>query len=574
MNFQKPFAADPVVRRLSFHVSDNLASLCIGVVFILLILNCVFVDRGYFDTMPQDLFGYLDGVYRAYLGQIPHRDFSTPQGPLQFLFPALFMKLGAAPVASVRYYNAAVLLFAIPIVIYLQRTRFNNLVAITLGVLIGATLAAKLMLGDNIFADATIAMFYNRIGYTFLILITALSVPPWKNHNNNLATVDGALMGLLAGLLFYIKITFGLIALALIVLNLFSSRDTKEKLKGLLASAIVFLLIMIAVELVYGVRFAWLRDMQMATASTKRYWTTPFKKLLLSGPEVVGAIVIPVVALGLGGVGSRPYWLLLAALLGAASSVLVLYSAQGPILFLPIAFLLAASALLDRHEAAFSEPTADSRWRSIGLNAWCVALMAALAYPLLYNIVSSSALYALEKPLNKDNPVLASIHTRGPYGNEGTFSISQANQLVPYDLVVAARASKNPFMFDTASFRDFVVYAQEGIRSAKAGCPANSRIATLDAVNAFPVLLGWPEGGGMLFINPLYLTSVKSHLPAEVMYRDIDCILVPKMQLVWGSREFLEDIYGDYLTRNFEQSYESRFWKVLKRDTLIVSRPK
>ena len=76
--------AAPTLSRKGAAFGSNVAPLLILVIFCLLIINSIFIDRGYFDALPQDLFGYLDGIYRTHLGQIPHRDFSTPQGPLFF----------------------------------------------------------------------------------------------------------------------------------------------------------------------------------------------------------------------------------------------------------------------------------------------------------------------------------------------------------------------------------------------------------------------------------------------------------------------------------------------------------
>lgn len=62
-----------------------------------------------------------------------------------------------------------------------------------------------------------------------------------------------------------------------------------------------------------------------------------------------------------------------------------------------------------------------------------------------------------------------------------------------------------------------------------------------------------------------YLTSKKAHLPDEVMFRDIDCVMVPKLPAQIGYRDTLLDIYGPFLSKSFEPSFESDMWSVLRR---------
>ena len=184
---QQKFQPERSALRATF--GSNAASLLIVLLFGLLIINCIFIDRGYFDALPQDLFGFLDSVYRTHLGQIPHRDFSTPQGPLYYLLPSYFISLGSNPIASIRYYHVLNLLAALGIVLYAQRTRLDGVTAVFLGALVALTLACKQLLGESPFFS-TEGMFYNRIGFAFLTLELVLLLPP-SAKNDVLSVVDG-----------------------------------------------------------------------------------------------------------------------------------------------------------------------------------------------------------------------------------------------------------------------------------------------------------------------------------------------------------------------------------------------
>src|SRR5579871_831872 len=132
------------------------------------------------------------------------------------------------------------------------------------------------------------------------------------------------------------------------------------------------------------------------------------------------------------------------------------------------------------------------------------------------------------------------------------------------DVMSYARISKK-YQWDFLNAQEYDFSIEEGLKAARAGCPPNARIATLDLVNPFPLLLGWPEGGGMLFVLDNYLASRKAHPSPQAMFGRIDCILVPELQLVPGTRPFLLDVYGPYIRDNFDKTHESGFWTVWAR---------
>ena len=133
----------------------------------------------------------------------------------------------------------------------------------------------------------------------------------------------------------------------------------------------------------------------------------------------------------------------------------------------------------------------------------------------------------------------------------------------PLDAYMLARMSRPPYPWDNLSFPEYKFYLSDGLNAATSGCPKGARIATLDFVNPFPALLGWPEGGGMVFVDQPWLVSETYHLIAEEMFRQIDCVLVPKAQMLKGVREFFTRIYGEYLHAKYAKTTETALWTVL-----------
>jgi hypothetical protein len=548
--------------------SDNIASLLIIVIFSALIANCLFIDKGYYDTMATDLFGFIDGIYRAHLSQVPHRDFSTVEGAIQFLVPAFFIDLGADLVSSIRYYHAALLVLALCIVVYLQRTRIDNLPAIFLGGLIALALACKYNFGDSPF-QVTEAMFYNRIGYAFLTLELILFVRP-KPDKKILIIADGVVIGLICGLLFYVKITFGVVALAFVFLNLLADCILlRSKLTSLGVTVAAFFLVVIVIEVALGGQFSWYRDIRMAMlsdsgANLRRHLI--FHKLAVNAPEIVVGIVSPFVILGLSGTKIKMYWVIYALAIASSSVLLQMYSAQESVLFLPIAFIIFAKSKLEgglRFNALTRPPSYSLAMIFLSLFA-----MATIGYPMLVNVVFASESFHHGDRLASTSSVLSSIRTQRPQAGEpGILTSSQTIEMVesaaPLDGYMMARSSRPAHHFDLLSFPEVALYLDEGLKAANSGCRKGSRIATLDFVNPFPALLGWPEGGGMIFVADKYLMSKAHHLSDEEMFRQIDCVLIPKLQLGYGTRELLTNIYGSYLQANFLKTGETELWTVL-----------
>src|SRR5262249_44741518 len=96
------------------------------------------------------------------------------------------------------------------------------------------------------------------------------------------------------------------------------------------------------------------------------------------------------------------------------------------------------------------------------------------------------------------------------------------------------------------------------------GCNPDSRILTTDIGNPFPLLLGWPMGGTMIVIDPNRILSKQAHPSEEEMFRDISCVLVPKLPVKLEARDFMLDVYGRYLAGKFSAVYETPLWQVLK----------
>ena len=87
------------------------------------------------------------------------------------------------------------------------------------------------------------------------------------------------------------------------------------------------------------------------------------------------------------------------------------------------------------------------------------------------------------------------------------------------------------------------------------------RILTLDPVNPLPFMLGYPPPrGGNLWIGP-----ESPRFAAEVVFSEVDVVLVPKYPTSPPATIDALTIYGDYLISRFPVREETNSWTILSR---------
>ena len=552
------------LKRLQF--SAGVLAIILAVYTLLLIASRIFVNRLYTNAMPQDLLAFLDCIYRVHLGQIVHRDFSSILGPFNFLLPAAFMSHNAGIIRSVNYSDAVYVAIAFFIYLYLQITRLDRMAGFFLGAWIPLALLARMNFGDPL-ELVTAAMQYNRRCDVFLLLLLLLFIPA-RGQNRNHLVIDGVLYGAISAFLFYSKITFGLVALGLAPIMLIRKRDN---ITVIAVGAIIFLAIAAGVEFGYGVRFAWFNDVRMAaissaSSSVGRDTHDRILHILRDNlPELLGLLVIPALIL----LPLRRLTIsraLFCVYVGVVSVLIVSYSAQSYVLTLPIAFVFVALDALEP-EAAFAQSIDRIRTRYLLLSGLASAILVIESYPLAVNIAMSTYRAVHSAPWDSTNQVLSTITTDhvGDTDDGKPYLAPRIEKLSKFDTFSFARAVRPKFYFDNLLMPEYADYLRSGMAAARAGCEDRARISTIDALNSFPLLLGWPTGGGMFYAAAGYLMSKTAHLPNEVMFRDINCVMVPKLPVAIGYRDALLDIYGPFLSQSFEQSFESDMWTVLRR---------
>ncbi|HSH37351.1 MAG TPA: hypothetical protein VK993_01085, partial [Chthoniobacterales bacterium] len=218
-------------------------------------------------AVPQIVFGHdlmvlLEGGWKWKWGFMPHIDYYSPFGALTFLLVALGIDLSGSMVHALPTATCIVGTVALPLALYAAFTRLHPIVAFAaVVVLIAAAVAPhELRLPSEVWSYAAV---YNRWAYAlFGVATIIIAVPPaisWKWSE----WVDGLIAGACVALLIFLKISYGLLAVGVVIgFAPFQRRNLGYWLGALLAGTVVVLL--------FGAVLRWgypllLKDMQIAS---------------------------------------------------------------------------------------------------------------------------------------------------------------------------------------------------------------------------------------------------------------------------------------------------------------------
>jgi hypothetical protein len=476
----------------------------------------------------NDLFIFLDGAHRIASGQVPNRDFHTALGPLSFYLPAAGYWLsgtlgGAMPVGM-----AATLVLFAPILAYVTASRLHPVIAIMFGVFVALVLAVPANLGESP-ASLSFAMFYNRIGWAALATLLVMYLPP-RREGPRQHGLDAACAASLVLLMLYLKVTYGLVALAFLAFMLF---DRSERRWAALALGVT-LAGCLAVEALWRSSSQHLSDLLLARAvSGSRGPVDLVLGFLRHLADYVMMGMLVVLALW----RTRRLRDFLFFALAAAPGLLIMAQNSQPwgIITLHAGASVAAEMLIrsERQQGAL----ATARWLpSVGRGA--PVLLAAILLP---TIVHCSATLALHAGL----------------------ALGRAGESFGLPLLDRVRIAQLWSPGDHAFSKAYLTSIQDGARTLSRLDRQPSRVSVLDFANPFSAALALPPPcGDSSWLHWGRNINSVHFLPGEELLGGVTILMVPK----WGINNLpLIDTYGDYIDRAFEPVAETPLWTLHRR---------
>jgi hypothetical protein len=496
------------------------------------------------NAYPHDLFIFLDGAWRIINGQRPQVDFNSNLGPLMYLFTAGGFLLTHQAVHAVAVAQTAFSAIIALLTAYIAFRRMPQVPAMLV------TLAAVLIemspcnTGEEPFF-ITYAMLYNRVGFGFLAftLIEATQPPRERYSAPREELIGGVLSGFVVVFLFFLKFTYGIMALVLLLALIPYRAQSRQRLIGFLLGAVV--------------------------SSLPIFWYLDFH---------IGAILSN---LALGASAKR--------IVVADASLRVVAYTQ---VILLLAFLAALSAWIP---AAIGH--INPIWQSGLRRGWAVAVVSLASLGLLLSNAQFDGLPLAALMCVIVAGEMVSVAQLSESGSRA----SVATCLVLLGLLVPAA---NVLFWDSSAFafavmraagvrsgddrsiaspvasdfktsktflkglrtRPYTDYINEGLDLLRNNSSSDDSIVTLDFVNPFPFLLQRrPASGGTTCLHYETTFNEAHHLSPEQLLGDTTVVMWPKTFEEPGLGSGIEKVYADAVRQRFTSVAETPMWRLLRR---------
>lgn len=475
----------------------------------------------------NDLLIFLDGAYRVNQGQVPNRDFHTALGPLNFYLPALAARLTGSLGTAMPVAMALVTLALAPAIAHIVSSRLRPVLGLPFAAFLLLIVAVPMNIGEGI-PDLSYGMFYNRIGWAALAALLLMHLRPTAPRRHQVVLDAGSAV-LLALVLLYTKVTFGLVAMAFLVLLLLD-REQRRWAMGALGAV---LLAGLLVEAAWRGTAGHVADLRAA--------------MLVSGGRTVPEIVdfflrnlADYVLLALiGGLSLRrtrsPRDLLFYGFCGAAGLMLISQNFQG----WGIITLHAGAAVAG--ERLMRSMGTDDVLRRVSIPGAVPLLMLALVLP---TIVHNSAALTL-------STALSAARAGEPFGLRNYEGLRFAFIWNPGDAVSNGR---------------YLATLREGAAILEAMDPKPRGVFTLDFVNPFSSAAGLePPRGDPAWQHWGRNVNEHAFIPPESLFRHVDVVMEPRVAIEGITGDNLRQIYGAYLAEHYELERETADWRVFRR---------
>ena len=498
--------------------------------------------------MTWDLLYNFSGAWQMYSGHVAHVDFHDPLGSLYFWPTALGFRLvglnafafiaGEVIVASAMFVAATMA----------SIRRLPLLPAIIFVVFVTQLVLMPVNVGDLI-DDFTFAMSYNKYGWAALIVISLiLFVPP--HHQSNVPWQDILVAGALIVAMFYLKITYFLVASGELAVALLISRHIRGW--GVLWVAVGAAIVVNAIS---PWNWAYLADIGDAIASgaVRSNWRQLVIALFANSTKIAIYVAAVLGSLALWQSGQAPLRIPLAIALLLAASIFVL-SQNAQLRGLPLCvtavFILVAH--IARCSALRTKPSS------------AYALLALLTIPCfdIAAAVASSVSYAHVARKDTTRYEITSTNLRGLSVPLNTHAMPQGfshnTPALERTWLSRARNMGGSHVMSQVHYLETILEAVELFRS---DLMRPGAVLIVDQVNPLPYALGRaPPRGGNLWMGLGYPRQ-----PADKVFGDVDYVLIPKFSTLHELTDDYLEIYREYLSRNYAIKLVSNSWTVLAR---------
>lgn len=533
-----------------------------------------------FTKITHDSFIFFDASYRILNGETPHIDFPTVLGAATLYLPAIGTWLADGYAGSVELASVPVAIMAGLAIAHSGVARYPSgvtsaLVLISFLVAVPATVLGLPSGSSHTFIGGepvvlseglSHAMFYNRWGWALLIpmfaylaprtdepVAPAKVAPPWLS--------DALVMAVILAFLFYTKITFFVVGGASAVLYAFLN---PKPWRTLAVGVGVSLLIVLAVGFSLGILGPYLQEL-WTVAQISGGKSNTLLEIIRENLPLMLVAVLPLGALVL---ENKFIWR--DAVIGGFMMLMSLWTIVQNAQLSEIITLSAVSAY---GVARFWSSSNAKLGRYLVVSAFMISTLG-----IVFNrsiAVVDQAIASRREEVREPAPWADIPAMRGIYiaERENAFKLLR-DATNDIELLEAYHYVNRMGRKESMRQGEYMVALMEGMQELEAVMRPGDSVATLDMANPFPFLMhARSAGGSYITLDADRTISERLHPDPEVLFADTDHVMIPRAAMLQHTIQFVNEVYGDWLTENYEQREETLYWTrySFKRSEIVAN---
>ncbi len=506
-----------------------------------------------------DLLTFVDAADRLARGQVPNRDFHSPLGPLAYSLLALGYIWGDVG-GMMLLATALFALLVLPPTIYACLSRLPWPLALAFGVYILLLSIAPAAIGE-IAPRPMFAMFYNRFGYALLSLLFLFVLP--RSAAFVRRSLDIAAMATMWLLLFYLKITYAAVGGAFLLALTWFPQVRREAIAALLVSALVILI----VELFWRGTAGYIGDVRAAASATGTVRGGVVGLLATTVNNIQGVYLFGAVLLLALITRVRYDYLLICLFIGAAGILLDRHNAQGPgiLTFVPGALVAALAPRRDPQSAANRSALAS------------LLLIGALVLPVAVGAAGNLAFHFLTALRQRPSDLGGSgfpglVITQAPTSTSAQPSAAVMD-VADHGCGPVERSAvnlNNQRGQETVGEKQFLAAVENGVRLLEREPRLAGKVFVPDLANPLNALAGRSAPTGVAAFNDAEITfSEAVHPRPEILFRDVDVVMIPKHPHKYPTFDLMRRVYGGYFASHFDLVARSECWDAYRKRSAI-----
>lgn len=540
-----------------------------GIIWGLVLLSLCIGGPFPIKASGHDTFTLLDGAWRIFQGQTPHKDFHTALGPVIYWLFALGMKIVGPTADSICVVYCIIFSITVSAATIVCSGRLPLVVSLLLGLWFGGVSASPALSGTMTLTS--VGMIYNRIGYAWCgIVMIALFIPLSPQRRGLWSSIDAVIIGGICSSLFFLKITYGLALLPVLVLMLLKGQMNQ---RWLIVCGTSFISCVVL--------FLWSLDWSLSAVATDLRTAALAKKSVFNTQQLQDIVSRnSAVLASIFAVQTCRFVSHLQQKGGRRSSALVLGET---LLILGIGGCLALGNLNKDEVAPWHVLLAVLVWGTYQelksgrgrISRFCHIFALGTTLFVIAGVAANNyggfAFAFVRKFVGTKEPVAFLPETlktlRIPIGGaakwwEGQYGILETNGYYRWG-DGAIEYLPNAVLL---TYQDQI---NDGCRLLNSFSSSTDKILVMDFTNPFSFALQRPSPrGDSVWWDDGINFSRKSHPSATEVFHDVDIVMVPKIEHIVSYRKScarLLEVYGDELATHFTLVTESPWWKMLKR---------